>query len=342
MNHQNSIVMKDNRIYRKLENLIWMAIISVSFIACTDDDIVKNFTPRKGEMMTEYLTTRVDDFSLFVEMLGRTKLNTTPMLDLLSTYGSYTCFAPDNDAILDYLGSIDLESVSSLTDEECEEIVFTHIIEKKEYFTTDMNDGALPSTNLSDRFLTVSCSTDSIGTLSYNINKNSRIIARDDSVSNGVVHKIDKILILSSDMLPDVLTADSSITLFNEALKITGIKDSLYKYIDLNYSFVIDSVETGVYYHTGNEWERAYYLKQRKFMFTVFAEPDSIYQMNGINNINELTAFASRVYDRNYPQNAVLSAEEPTLRKKPMLRFVSYTFLDCLANSYVLVIPVVL
>ena len=49
------------------------------------------------------------------------------MMDLLATYGHYTCFAPSNDAVDAFLKSRGFSSVSQLTDADCDTIARTHL-----------------------------------------------------------------------------------------------------------------------------------------------------------------------------------------------------------------------
>jgi len=305
--------------------LIFVLLFSVS---CSDDPVSKNYYTFSGETVSSYLQ-KSDKFSDFVEILKRAN-----KLELLSTYGEYTCFAPTNTAVSNYLSTYGLSSVSSLTDEDCDTIARTHLV-KGAYFTATLSDGALPTANMLDNYLVLSSDSDITNgnKLIYYINKTSKLITRDDSVTNGVVHTVDKVISTSNDMLPDLMKKDTTIFLFNSALGATGLADTLNKYyIDASYSCSEDSVVDGIYYHTGNQDETGYYPAKRYFKYTVFAEPNSVFAAHGITNLKELTAYAKSVYDATYPEDAGLYDNDLRNRKNPLNRFVAYHILDRLGN----------
>jgi uncharacterized surface protein with fasciclin (FAS1) repeats len=301
-------------------------VLQSAFVSCSDDPAAENYYTFKGDMITGFLQKNNTQFSDFITILQRAKI-----YDLLSTYGEFTCLAPTNDAFNYYLQGRGLSSVAQLTDADCDTIAFTHVI-KKAYFTTDLNDGAIPTVNMNDRYLTISTDTAENQRIIYFINKTSRLIAFDDSMENGVVHTLNRVISPNNDMLPDLLQSDKNISLFYAALTKTGLVDSLHRYLDPNYTCGQDSVEDGVYYHTGNEWEYAFYPAVHKYCYTGFIEPDSVFAAHGITTLEQLTAYAKQVYDETYPQDANLYDNDPTNRKNPLNRFIAYHFIDRLAN----------
>ncbi len=200
------------------------------FMSCSDEPAAENYYVFNGEMVSDYLVNREETFSDFIAILNR-----SGMYGMMATYGTYTCLAPTNDAVELYLKEHGKSSVDELTKAECDTIAWNHII-KYAYFTTDLSDGNIPSANLNDRYLTFSTDSDSVsGVAAYYINKNSKLIARDDSVENGVVHTLDHVIQPNSQYLPELLREDSTINLFNAALTVTGMCDSPYEYIDESY-----------------------------------------------------------------------------------------------------------
>lgn len=280
--------------------------------------------------MTDYLQNRQEKYSSFIEILKRAEI-----FELLSTYGTYTCFAPTNAAIKIYLNENGLNSVSELTDSVCDTIAYNHLM-KATYYTSDLYDGVMPTTNMNDRYLSLTCDTGANNNVLYFVNKKSQLIIRDDSVENGVVHTVNRVLSSNNDFLPDLMEKDTSISLFYSALMKTGLDKKLLNFIDDSYSISDDSLENGIYYHTASEWETAYFPKQRKFMYTVFAEKNSAFRdhLPSITNLTELIAYAKEVYDATYPEDRGLYDHDYTHRKNPLNRFVAYHILDRLANFY--------
>lgn len=303
--------------------LMAMQLLATSCVDKLTNDRIYTF---KGEMVTDYLQNRKEKFSDFITVLQRAKI-----YDLLTTYGTYTCFAPTNTAIGYFLQEKGLTAVSELSDADCDTLAYNHLI-KITYFTTDLNDGVIPTTNMLDRYLSLSVDTDAYSNVEYFINKSSKITLRDDSVENGVVHTVDRVLSTSNDLLPDMLEKDTTISLFYSAIVRTGFAEQLLKYIDPTYSVSDDSAEIGIKYHTGNENETAYYPKVRKFKYTGFIEPNSVFEEHNITNLTELTAYAKQIYDVTYPEDAGRYDNDFRNPKNPLNRFVAYHFLDRLGN----------
>ena len=140
--------------------LVVLLLSSVHFalVSCNDDPGADNYYTFTGEMATDYLNHRPDQFSEFIGILGRSE---TKVLDLLATYGTYTVFAPTNDAINKYLSARGLKSIDELSQKDCDTIAYTHIV-KQAFYTTDLSDGTLPTSNMLDRYLTISVDTPTV------------------------------------------------------------------------------------------------------------------------------------------------------------------------------------
>jgi len=318
--------------------LLPFALMAV--ISCDDDPGVENRYTSTSEYASDYLQNR-EQFSEFVKILSRSN-----KLSVLGTYGNYTVFAPTNAAVTSYLAGLGMASVDELTTDECDTIAKNHIIENAAYFTTDYNDGTYPQMNMLDRTLTVSCDSDTVSvpgqiTLAVYINKSARMIQMDDSVENGVVHTLNAVLGANNNMLPDVLSADSTITLFVEALELTHMSDSLQKYIDYDYEnarsseFEKDSTDwtnDKLVFSTASEYDNVAYMKHRYYMFTAFVPQNSVFAKYGVTNIDELIDFAKTLYDPAYPEDADVT--DYTDRRNSLNRFISYHLLDRKAGYY--------
>ena len=317
------------------------------FTACVDndDDVPENYYASTKLTAAEFLEERPELFSEFIGILKR-----TPYFSMLSTYGTYssagllqyTLFAPTNEGIQRYLQRMGYSSIDQIPTETCDTLARTHIIKKGAFFTTDIGEGALPELNMDDAYIVLSSDSDVTNNnkLVYYINKNSRVVERDDSVTNGVVHVINNTIASSSMLLADKIEEDPALTLFSQALQLTGMADSLTKYIDETYACEDDSVYTGTMERctSGSAlYTRTFWVGKRYFKYTAFVEPDSVYHRNGINNMEDLKAYAKRVYDETYPEDAGLYDDNPKHRKNPLNRFVSYHLLPRVGqyNSWV-------
>lgn len=124
-----------------------------------------------------------------------------------------------------------------------------------------------------------------------------------------------------SSLLPGQLASDPKTTIFSQALQLTGLADTLQTYIYDNY---IGGGEK--YYYRSHTWSEVAWTNKNRFkMFTVFAETDSTFKAYGINNLDDLKAYAKRIYDETYPEDA--SVSNPTDRRNSLNRFVAYHIL---------------
>ena len=263
--------------------------------SCVEELKTENYYTFTGEMITDYLENREERFSDFTYVLGRSGVK-----ELLDAYGNYTCFAPTNEAFATYLAERGKSSVEELTDEECDTISYGHVIKSElDYFlTTDMDNGVLATANMNERYIQVYI--DSL-TGDFYINRNSKIIVKDEEVENGVVHVVDNVLMHSIAGLPDLMLENPDISLFCEAMQLTHFQDSLQLYMDENY---VAPGEKGVKYER-HGWE-TYYPQKRRYGYTGFIETNDVFEKLGITNIDDLTAYAKKIYDETFPKDAGL------------------------------------
>ena len=329
-----------NIIMKKFPIILVALMALFTFVACVDndDDVPMNYYQSKKVTAAGFLEENSEQFSEFIAILKR-----TPYFSMLSTYGTYTLFAPNNDAISRYLQRAGYGNVDNIPTETCDTLARTHIIKKGAFFTTDIGEGALPELNMDDAYIVLSSDSDvtNHNALVYYINKNSKMIDYNDSVTNGVVHVLDNVISSSSLLLPDKIAEDPALTIFSQALSLTGMCDSLVNYIDETYSCSEDSVHEGVMVRctSGSAlYTRSFWPEKRYFKYTAFVEPDSVYKTHGINNLDDLKAYAKRVYDETFPEDAGLYDDDFKNRKNPLNRFVSYHLLPRIGqyNSWVM------
>lgn len=322
-------------------------LTALLFAGCVDndDDVPVNYYASTKLTAAEFLEERPEQFSEFIGILKR-----TPYFSMLSTYGNYstagllkyTLFAPNNDGIERYLKRHGYNSIDDIPAATCDTLARTHIIKKGDFYTTDLAEGALPEMSMNDSYIVLSSDSDATNgnKIIYYINKNAQMIEYNDSVTNGVVHVLDNVITSSSLLLADKIEEDPQLTIFSEALRMTGMADSLAKDEDETYTIGNDSVATGVMVRctSGSAlYTRSFWPEKRYFRYTAFVEPDSVYRAHGINNLEDLKAYAKQVYDATYPQDAGLYDDDPKDRRNPLNRFVSYHLLNRIGhyNSWV-------
>ena len=261
----------------------------IGLTACNPEPDESDLFTATGETAADYIK-RKAELSSFDYILNRVGLDRN-----LSAYGEYTCFIPTNNAVEAYIhklyndteasiphNGMTAESLEGLTDSLCNDIAKYHL-SNGVTTTIDMGGG---SGSISTMLRIPVTSDGTTGKIV--LNKVATIIEPDSVVTNGVVHVIDSVIPRNTRLIPEELDRLSEFSIFNEALKMTGLDDSL-RQTKKNVTYTIsDRKDTN-----GDE---LYVPEECKIMYTVFAEPDEVMRKNGINDINGLIAYANRIY----------------------------------------------
>jgi uncharacterized surface protein with fasciclin (FAS1) repeats len=288
--------------------------------ACSDDPTSENYYTFKGEMISEYLQKNAQ-FSEFSEIVTRAGL-----MDQLSAYGAYTCFAPTNKAIDAYLKERGLSSIDSLTTADCDTIARTHLVANM-YSTSEMGDGVLTTPNMNRRYIEIAHGLDKDSNAVVILNKTSNVIfsLADDSVENGIMQPVDQVLVSSNRMLPDLMKQNQNIKLFYSALAATGLKDSMYLYKDDAYD---KSKYERIKYVSHVNKETATVPDEHLYGFTAFCEPDTVFHAHNIYNLDQLATYAKSIYDQIYPDDADKYDDNYKDPRNPLNRFIAYHILN--------------
>lgn len=293
--------------------------------SCSDEPDAENFYTYKGQMMSEYLLQN-PQFSQYAAIVERAGL-----MKLLSAYGTYTCFAPTNTAVEEYLRSRGLTNIDQLSDADCDTIARTHLVNNM-FSTAEMGDGVLATANMNRRYLEISHGLDEQENAVVFLNEDAHIIyeLQDDSVDNGIMQPVNQVLESSNRMIVDLMKLNPNISLFVEALTKTGMADSLFLYKDKDWD---PSPYPRWYYSSDINSESATVPEEMLYGFTVFAEPDSVYREKyGITTLQQLYDKACEIYDAVYPEDVGqpwYDIDHITDRRNPLNRFVSYHILGC-------------
>ncbi len=283
------------------------AVATLMTESCSDEPTEENFYTFSGEMMNDYINNR-PQYSQFAYVV-----KTAGMDDLLSTFGHYTCFLPDNTAMEAYLHEKGKGSVEELTKEECDTLAKTHLIDNM-YSTVDMNDGTLNTANMNNRYIQITHGVDDNDNAVVWLNRSAYVkyAEKDDSVQNGIVQPINKVLEMANSSLADILGENDRIKMFYTALKATGLVDTLYKIRDESYNADLYGYQE---YSSHGHQEVAVAPSEKKYGFTAFVEPDDVYTKafadNGItvdassseSVINALYELSRKLYDPVYGNN---------------------------------------
>lgn len=277
--------------------LVATALMTMGVLnSCVDEITDESRYTFKGNTVASYLEQYPDTYSSFVYILKK-----GDRYNLMEAYGSYTCFAPTNDAVAQYITEqyeiyknppVDKNGVQrdtiytgvyspnleDLSAEKCKEIAQTHILPVK--YKTNEITGVIPTMNLNDRFVSYEVAEGA----KKMVNGYAEIQDPDQEVENGVVHGgLTRVLHLSTNTAPVQLEEHDFFSLFTAALKETGIDEYLHDIEDPDY--ICDYTEGEKYQDNAATTARP--LK-RQYGYSIFAETDSVFEANGIRTLDDL------------------------------------------------------
>ena len=299
-----------------------------SVTSCSDEPDAENYYTFTGQMMSQYLKTN-EDLSLFAKIVERAGL-----MDQLSAYGKYTCFAPNNEAINHYLDSIK-KPLEQLTDADCDTLARTHLINAI-YSTSDMgnfNNGILTTQNMMKRNISVSSTLDKDQNAVIVLNKHSQIFFafQNDSVENGIIHRVNNVITNSVNSIANMIKNNPEAKIFAEGLRATGLEILLDTLIR-DKSYNRDNYQKYISYTTGgNIKERAIAPEDKLYGFTAFVVKDEVFKQHNATDLQGLYELACKIYDPMYPEDATGPShgmDSLTSPKNPLYRFMAYHLLD--------------
>ena len=306
--------------------------VAAMTVSCWDEVHPGTYYIFSGQTVVDFLEQdTAQRFTSFIQVLKKARV-----YGELVTYGRYTCFAPTNAAFERYLESRNISSLDSLTFEDCDTIVRTHLINNSVLFLTDQVEGGLPSVNELNRFLVLGYVEDTLenGIIKARptINRESRVIRADDTVQNGVVHVVDNVIRVSGDYIYDIIKYNPRVSLFYSALDLVRLEDSLQKWHDPTYPKIsYDSAYVGIERDGGGSTYTIRYIPERNYGFTVFAEPDEVFAAHGINSLQDLIDYANDVYHKAYSDDyEIYGNMYDTIwhdQRNPLRRFMEYHIL---------------
>ena len=256
------------------------------FASCSDNVSEDSYYTFTDETVASYCENRLSTFSVFSQLMKDTGEES-----LLASYGHYTAFIPTDSAFQVYFKENNT-SIDKLTKEEKDTIIYNHIIRSitRDFLTKDFTEGAISTSNMSNRFMVISYLQDVNGNNEIWVNKSSKIISADNKLHNGVVHAINKVLVPSKENLGSQLDQMKDYSIFARALHLSHLTDSIMESYDMNYHSPYTTEFTNIL---------GYKMRcpaQKKLGYTIFAEPDEVFQTAGILNIEDLVEFAEKYY----------------------------------------------
>lgn len=283
----------------KVYYLALSIVAATMMVACSEEIDTSNRYTFTDETVLSYLE-KNEQYSEYVALLYKVPISTvskSTVAQLLSARGNFTCFAPNNDAIQLYLDSlyrkniIDTPSWDGFRNEQDLDsirkvIVYNSIInggdvkyyEIASFPEHDNEEFDLP--NMNDRKLSVVRNNDSIyinGVAPISL-KN-----RDIEAINGRVHEVLEVIAPSNETLLNILEkwayeSGTSYSVMARLLLKCGLASEFTKTRDEEWETlyttgaVIDLPKHNTFGQVGTLPEHRYYG------FTVFAEPDELWE----------------------------------------------------------------
>ena len=325
---------------------------------CNDDLAADSYYTFTGEMMSDYLDR--PDFSLFKRIVER-----SGEMSFLATRGSRTFFPATNEGVEAFLKEFGYASVEDIPAEYCDTLVKAALIERILY-TYDLAETHQESNQLELPLIIVTDgdSLDANQMVLSIINRRAAIIneMKNDSVENGVVHPVDRVLVPNTSLGSSLLEDNhDEFSIYFEALRRTALLDSLSRYRDDDYEINKEKYEPFTQnMRIGNENYVGKRPDHRYSGFTLFIVPDKVLYEKYSDRFNEgmtmdekidaLYELAEAKYDdatsasifgldkidpetgETYKQR-YWNKESLTSRYNPLNMFLSYHILDRLFTS---------
>lgn len=351
----------------------WAKLLMISsagllvFSACKEEIDTANRFTFTGETVASFLQKNDTLFGQYTELLKNVKQSSktqSTIATLLSiTTNNYTCFAPTNQAINDFLDSaytkgvfpsndflVFMDSVKTGThvaDSLAELIVLNSIIShgasedaiQAENFPDE--DGTFPLPNLKDRYLTADHETPVGGQTEYYILEDVKVVYKNLKVENGYIHGVNKVVSPATEGVSEIFAGVKNMTLFDRLLQKTGWADSVSAY-----RYTIDKVYDELYLNSNLESEvpdeiaaaqgkgTAYVPEHRKYGFTIFAETDEalnkILKLSSPDElIQKLSDHLYGLWGNNQMEGVTFGTSDEDLRKpeNAINQFVAYHIL---------------
>ena len=342
----------------KLVALGAIALVATStFTGCVREIAEENRFTFTGKLIADHLKDN-DKYDNFCFILKKAKIGKKAgnMLTTLSTYGSYTCFAPTNEAIdkyiqekyEEYMESVELNRIDptvkikntgitspdlmDLSDSMATVIAKNHILEQG-LNTIEVGNGAFPKKTMNRRSVMLGWINDDQG---YTIATVDGIEVEEQNIEteNGYIHTLKGTLSPSDQPTSSLLASQSAFTLFSEALTLTGFDDYLETYeLDPDYDGL---GKYGPAFKTQNKQEPPYPEAYNQG-FTLLVETDELLaDANNnafgisIQSIDDLEYFAAHFYGTNFNKNTREWDYKGNYSHpgNPVYKFVAYHIVD--------------
>ena len=244
--------------------MITISVIMALIISACDTTVPGSFVGEDAITISGFLEENQDTYSQFWKFLLASDLKNT--LNAYNPNGSgYTLFLPSNQAFDNYFErNEDYSSIDELlADSDFANLLIRYHLVNIGVHSNDFPYGALPDTTVTGDFLTVGFD-DSGDSTFYKINNQAPVTIKNIELINGYIHEIGEVLEPVTKSSFDWIEDNPDYSIITEALRITGLYDTLRIYRTTSSGKIVDNP------------------------YTLLAEADSIFIRRGILNFNDL------------------------------------------------------
>lgn len=225
----------------------FLLVLTIFWGSSCDDELEGTvYRTSDVKMIDEYLEDPGNNLTDFLAIIDKADYR-----GMLHAYGTYTLFAPTNAAVEKYMQE-EGKTISGLTKEEAMTIVGYHVVNDT-IASSSFVDGRLPSRNIVRQYLTTRTREEN-GKVYIEIDRKARVLNKDISVGNGIVHTIDAMLSKSVktvaqriDELPDRFSFMKDLFKETNIYKTLGtVENKIYYgvFMQDNQTFIDDGIET--------------------------------------------------------------------------------------------------
>ncbi len=274
------------------------------FSACTDqflDDPYIEPTNVDLELSNaEFLQKYSDTYSLWIELLKHANLYNA-LNDAVTTS---TVFAPNNEAMEEFLSWKGVTTVQELDAEYAKYVAQTHILKgvlTESQFINYVEAGSIPIMTQFESYLSTSYGFRDLDvddeflenvvledSLNIYLNNQAKVanLGRATVTANGIVYTMETVIHPLSETFVDVLRPYNEFGIFIQAMEYTG-----YDKITSVYADSVTNIDGSI--------------SVTDVRFTCFAVPDEAYQAEGIQSIDDLISYLGAGSDYDNTENSL-------------------------------------
>ena len=269
------------------------------FTACNPEPDESELYTFTGETIESFIAqdSTLTSFNAILAKVGYDRM--------LAAYGTYTCFAPTNEGVAFYYDSLYNDPDAAIPHNGMLENSLEGLLASD---SLCLSIARFHITNQYRDIVSMTGSNEILTLLGYEFPYSSNtgetvlggkavILSSDNQTVNGLVHVINNVIPRTGLPVSDILDRNKDrYSIFSEALKLTGLADSLLLYTKGEFEFKQLTRESfsGQLYPANGPGTTG--VDECKVGYTLFAETDDVMKKNGINSIEDLIAYANRVY----------------------------------------------